>query len=83
MLYIFWIVCGFISLGFETAFFSRHDSEKYNKYSYIAGAIISFAGGPVALFLDVFLLEGLMHGWTIWPWREVKLRRVELKLDGN
>jgi len=80
--YFIWIICGFVAFGFTTAYYSR-DSRvmEYNLKIYLEDLFFALFGGMFALCFDYYKLGRGAYGWTINPWRKIKLQEVEDKLD--
>lgn len=75
-----WFGCGVIGAGESIAFFSRR-YLRLSKIEYIFH-LLSIIGGPIILIISFSHLHRFSYGWTLRPWKAIKIQAVENALDG-
>jgi hypothetical protein len=75
-----WLGCGVAAAGKAIAFFSRRYLHM-SKTEYIFH-MISILGGPMTYIASLLSFRSYSYGWTLQPWRAIKIQRLENTLDG-
>lgn len=83
LLSLFWIICGVIAFGLDVAYTLRKwPNLDYTWKDYLKSMVL-VPTGLTYLLAVIITIPTLEYGWTVRPFREQRIRKVEAILDGH